>query len=309
MDRLLAMQTFARVVEAGSFVRAAERLGISTTAASRLVADLEARLATRLLNRTTRRLSLTEAGQAYYERCQQILHDIDDAEIAVGSETRRPAGLLRLSAPFTFGHRHLAPLLLSYRAAYPEVTVEVSLSDRMIDLVEEGIDLALRITRQPAPNLVARRLAPARILPCAAPAYLARHGTPGTPAELASHNCLVYTYGGMHTEWRFAGPEGDTAVRVAGSLRANNGDMLRAAALAGEGIVLEPSFNIGDDLRSGRLVPLLPAYRVAALGILAVYPSRRYLSAKVRSFVDHLVAGMGEAPPWDTWLDTHPAFR
>ncbi|WP_035058106.1 LysR family transcriptional regulator [Andreprevotia chitinilytica] len=303
MDRLSAMQVFVKVVEAGSFVRAAELLDISTTAASRLVADLENHLNARLLQRTTRRLSLTEAGRAYFERATQILADIDEAESALGSETAKPSGVLRVNAPVSFGVRHLSAVLPRYQAAYPDVRLDFTLSDRVVDLVEEGYDLALRITSQPAGNLVARRIAPIRIAVTAAPAYLATHGTPQMPQEIAGHNCLIYSYGANSDEWRFFDQSGNAqTVKVKGTLRANNGDLLVAAARAGEGLIREPTFLVGDDLKSGTLVHVLPEFTIPELALYAIYPSRRHLSAKVRSFIDFLLGEWGEMPPWDAWM-------
>jgi DNA-binding transcriptional LysR family regulator len=303
MDTLAAMRMFARVVEAGSFVRAAERQGVSTTAASRLIADLEAHLGARLLHRTTRRLHPTDAGRAYYERCAQILDEIDEAEADVRDETARPTGILRINAPFSFGIQHLGPLLPAYRAAYPEVDLDVSLSDRVVELVEEGFDLAIRISGQLPPTLVVRRLAPVHLVACAAPSYLARHGTPTTPTDLLQHNCLLYAYASDGADWRFDHIDSGEpiTVRVSGNLRANNGDLLHTAAVAGEGVIRQPTFLLGDDLRSGALVPLLPDYSLPSLAVYAVYPTRRHLSAKVRTFVDFLASRWGDVPPWDTW--------
>ncbi len=308
MDTLAAMRMFAKVVEAGSFVRAAERLDVSTTAASRLVADLEAYLGSRLLHRTTRRLHPTDAGRAYYERCAQILDEIDEAEANVRDENARPAGVLRINTAVSFGILHLAPLLAEYRAAYPEVEVEVSLSDRVVELIEEGFDLAIRISSSLPPTLVVRRLAPVRLIVCAAPAYLEKYGTPLRPADLQAHNCLLYTYASDGGDWHFAPRYGDEqgaaeTVRVSGSLRANNGDLLRTAALAGEGIIRQPTFLVGDDFHRGALVPLLTDYPLPMLGVYAVYPTRRHLSAKVRTFVDFLASRWGDTPPWDAWLN------
>jgi DNA-binding transcriptional LysR family regulator len=302
MDKLAAMQVFVRVVEAGSFVKAAGQLGISTTAVSRLVADLETHLGTRLLQRTTRRLSLTVAGSAYFERCQQIIGAIDEAESLVGLEAQRPYGTLRVSAPVAFGALHLAPLLAAYGARYPEVRIDIALADRIVDLVDEGFDVAIRIAGRLADTLVARRLTTVRIAVCAAPEYLRRHGTPRAPADLARHNCLLYTLTERPGEWTFEGPHGSQTVKVAGSLRSNNGDLLHNAALAGEGIVVQPTFIVGDDLRQGRLVHVLPRHRQPDLAAYAVYPTRRHLPAKVRSFVDFLAGAISDQPSWDAWM-------
>lgn len=306
MNKLVAMQAFVRVVEAGSFVKAARQLDISTTAASRLVADLEAHLGTRLLQRTTRRLSLTEAGSAYFERCQQIVGAIGEAEAQVGLEAQRPFGTLRISGPVVFSTLHLAPLLAGYSARCPEVKVDIALSDRIVDLVDEGFDVAIRIAGRLADTLVARRLATIRIVVCAAPEYLRRHGTPRTPADLAGHNCLLYTISERPAEWAFDGPQGPVTAKVAGSLRSNNGALLRTAALAAEGIVVQPTFLVGDDLTDGRLVPVLPRFRMPALAAHAVYPTRRHLPAKVRSFVDFLAEAISDPPPWDAWMKRKP---
>lgn len=302
MDKLAAMQVFVRVVEAGSFVKAAGQLDISTTAASRLVADLEAQLRTRLLHRTTRRLHLTAAGSAYFERCQQIVGAIEEADALVGLEAQRPFGALRISGPVVFGALHLAPLLAAYGARYPAVRVDIALADRIVDLVDEGYDVAIRIAGRLADTLVARRLTTIRVAACAAPDYLRRHGTPRAPDDLAEHNCLLYTIGERSGEWTFEGPQGSTTVKVAGSLRANNGELLHKAALAGEGIAVQPTFIVGDDLRDGRLVRVLPRYCQPDLAAYAVYPTRRHLPAKVRSFVDFLAEAISDPPPWDAWM-------
>lgn len=302
MDRLTAMQVFVRVVEAGSFVKAAEQLEISTTATSRLVANLETHLGTRLLQRTTRRLGLTEAGSAYFDRCQQIVGAVEEAEAQVGLEAQRPFGTLRVSGPVVFGMQHLAPLLAAYRARYPEVRVDISLADRIVDLVDEGFDVAIRIAGRLADTLVARRLTTIRIVVCASPGYLKRHGTPRVPSDLAKHNCLLYTIIDRPGEWTLEGPHGSTTTKVSGSLRSNNGDVLRTATLAGEGIVVQPSFMVGEDLRLGKLVPVLERFCQPDLAAYAVYPTRRHLPAKVRSFVDFLAETISDPPPWDAWM-------
>jgi DNA-binding transcriptional LysR family regulator len=302
MDRFAAMQAFVAVVETGSFVRASERLGASTTTVSRLVADLESHLQARLLHRTTRRLALTDAGRAYYQHSTALLADLAEAEAEVSADTRAASGVLRLSAPVTFGIQHLGPLLPQFHRDHPRLRLELSLNDRVVDLLEEGHDLAIRISGQLASSLVARRLTPVRMVICAAPEYLARHGEPRTPEELTQHQCLLYSYADQPTAWSFDGPGGRRAVNVNGYLTANNGDVLRLAALAGEGIVHQPTFIVGEDLRSGRLRPLLTSYQMPALNAYAVYPSRRHLSAKVRAFVDYLAGAWGDAPPWDAWM-------
>jgi DNA-binding transcriptional LysR family regulator len=289
MDRFAAMQVFARVVEHGSFARAAERLAISTSACSRHVAELEAHLDVRLLNRTTRRLSLTESGQAFYERCVQVLADLDEAEQAAAMSAARPRGTLKLTCGISFGVRHVARLVGAFAARHPEVRFDVQLSDRFVDLVEEGFDLAIRIGESPTQNLIARKLGETRLVPCAAPVYLREHGAPESPADLAQHACLTYEYLPQRGTWRFQDRAGgEHTVRVAGPVHANNGDMLAAAAVEGIGIAMEPDFIVDADVAAGRLVRVLDDYVPAPTIVYAVYPSRRHLSAKVRAFVDFL---------------------
>jgi DNA-binding transcriptional LysR family regulator len=296
MDRFQAMSVFARVVEQGSFARAAARLGISTSACSRHVADLEAHLDTRLLNRT-RRLSLTESGQSFYERCVQLLADLEEAEGAVEASAARPRGTIRLTCAINFGVRHLSGAIGAFLARYPEIQFDVSLSDRFVDLVEEGFDLAVRIGGPGGERLVARRLGDTRLVCCAAPAYLKAHGTPRTPEDLARHACLTYEYLPARGVWAFRDRSGrERRVRVSGPLHANHGDLLVAAAVQGAGIALEPDFIAGDDLRAGRLVRILESFTAPVSPIYAVYPSRRHLSAKVRAFVDFLAGRFGVQP-------------
>jgi len=296
MDRLQAMTVFAKVVEQGSFARAADRLSISASACSRLVAELEAHLDTRLLNRTTRRLSLTESGQGFYERCVQLLADLDDAERAATESAASPRGTLRLTTSINFGVRHVSPAIGEFLVKYPAVKFDVSLSDRIVDLVEEGYDLAIRIGSAGGETVVARKLGEARMVACASPAYLRAHGAPKTPEDLARHPCLTYEYMPARHVWPFRGKDGrEHAVRVAGPLHSNNGDLLAAAAVAGVGIAYEPEFILGPDLKAGRLVPILTSYTAPLGPIYAVYPSRRYLSAKVRAFVDFLAPRFAHA--------------
>jgi len=296
MDRLQAMTVFAKVVEQGSFARAAERLSISDSACSRQVAELEAHLDTRLLNRTTRRLSLTESGQGFYERCVQLLADLEEAEQAAAQSAARPRGTLRITTSINFGVRHVSPAIGAFLAKYPEVRFDVSLSDRIVDLVEEGYDLAIRIGSAGGETVVARKLGEARMVACASPAYLKTHGAPQAPEDLARHACLTYEYMPVRNVWTFRGKDGrEHAVRVSGPLHSNNGDLLAAAAVAGVGIAYEPEFILGPDLKAGRLVTVLGAYGSPLGPIYAVYPSRRYLSAKVRAFVDFVAQRFANA--------------
>lgn len=296
------MAAFVQVVEGRSFSTAARALGVTRSAVSRQVAGLEDRLGARLLNRTTRRLSVTEAGAVYYESCARILAEARAAERAVMDLDAAPRGLLRINAPMSFGVGHLGPALASFACAHPALTVELTLDDRVVDLVGEGYDMAIRIADLPPSTLVARRLAANRRVLCAAPAYLARAGTPERPEDLARHACLGYSYLATGNDWRFRGPDGPVTVRIDPVLSANNGDVLRQMAVAGLGIMLAPTFIAGDDLRSGALMPLLGEWTEADTGIFAVYPHSRHLSPKVRAFVDFLAARFGPAPYWDAGL-------
>jgi DNA-binding transcriptional LysR family regulator len=300
MDRLLAMQVFSSVVEAGSFSRAAEQLHISNTAASRHIADLERHLGVQLLQRSTRRLSLTDAGANYYERCRQILAEVEDAEATAGNAEGQVRGSLRMSLPHSFGLQYVAPLIPEFCRRYPKLQLELNFSDRLTDLVEEGIDLALRITLDLNTSLVARKLTEIRIVCCAAPEYLARVGTPTSPEELARHSCLTYSYADRGDTWRFDREGREYAVAVKGEFRANNGEMIRLAGLAGQGVMLQPTFLVGDDLRAGRLQQVLPGYEVANRCAYAVYLPGARRSARVRAMVDFLLEAFGhDEPPWD----------
>ncbi|HEX6317661.1 MAG TPA: LysR family transcriptional regulator [Burkholderiales bacterium] len=290
---------FAQVAESGSFTAAADKLGLSATATSRHVADLEAHLHTRLLNRTTRRVSLTESGQAFYERSVQLLADLDEAEQEAQRAAVVPRGTVKLTTSINFGVRHVAPAIAEFLAAHAEVRFDVSLSDRVVDLVEEGFDLAIRIGAPGSENVVARKLGETRLVPCASPAYLATHGAPQVPEDLARHNCFTYEYVSPRNLWRFRDPAGgERSVRVKGNLHSNNGDLLAEAAARGAGIVFEPAFIVGPEVRAGRLVPLLQDFEPPATPIYAVYPSRKHLSAKVRLFVDFLVARFSRTQDW-----------
>ncbi|KIL98133.1 Transcriptional regulator LysR family [Paramagnetospirillum magnetotacticum MS-1] len=299
---------FVRVAETGSFSEAARRLNLSKSMISRQVSALEADLGVRLLHRTTRSLSPTEAGRAYLERCQRILADLDEANLLVSHLQAVPRGRLRVSAPLSFGIGHLAESLPGFLARYPEIELEMGFTDRHVDLVEEGWDLAVRIGRLADSSLIVRRLAPIRRLAAASPDYVARRGTPVHPSELSGHDCL--THGGrVHSEWRFTGEDGKPIqVEVKGRFDSDNGDVLRDMAMAGLGIVLLPSFFLGDGIRAGRLVPLLEKYVPLDSSLNVVYPHGRHLSPKVRAFVDHLAATFGPEPYWDRGL-TEQAVR
>ena len=300
MDRLRALEVFVEVVRKNGFARAADALETSPANITRIIADLEAHLGTRLLNRSSRKMSLTESGEGLYERAKVIVEDMAEIEAIASSAAMQPRGLLRINAPLTFGVLHLAPLWPKFMALYPEVELEVALIDRVVDIVEEGYDLAIRISRSGSTSHAARKLATSHNICCAAPSYIAQHGAPLVPADLAAHNCIGYSYAASADEWRFADAAGQPhPVTVRCTMHANNGDTARAAALAGAGIIWQPTFLIGADLRAGRLVPLLPGFRLPDIDVLAVYPSRRHLSAKVRVMIDFLAAQFQDSPPWD----------
>lgn len=305
MDKFQEMTSFVAVVEAGSFVGAADAVGLSKAAVSRHVAELEQRLGARLLHRTTRRLSLTDDGQLFFIRAKEMLAAIEEAESEISSRSGEPSGLLRINASLTFGVMHLAPLWGRFAQLYPKVSLDISLSDRVVDLVEEGYDLAVRITNLPSSQLVSRQLASTRMVACASPQYLARRGTPVHPIELAQHEVVSYSYWAARDEWTFTAPDDSpVAVRIRARIHANNGDTCRAAALDHQGIILQPDFLVADDLRRGDLVELMPAYRAMTLGIHAVYPSRKHLPIKTRRLVDFLVEAFA-APGWSAPL-RHP---
>jgi DNA-binding transcriptional LysR family regulator len=297
MDKFMEMLTFAVVVDSGSFVRAADALSLSKAAVSRHVGDLETRLGVRLLHRTTRRLSLTEEGQAFHAHCKDVLAAVDEAEAAITSRSGEVSGQVKVNVPVTFGIRHLAPLWGEFRARHPKVTLDVTLADRLVDLVEEGYDIAVRIATLESSTLVSKRLSTTRMVLCASPKYLKGRGTPRHPDELAQHSIISYTYWSTRDEWRFEGPDGDVSVKTQPCMHTNNGDTCRAAALAHQGVILQPTFLVGDDLAAGTLVELMPEYRSIELGIYAVYPTRKHVSPKVRALIAFLVEAFRK-PRW-----------
>ena len=296
MDRFEAMHVFAKVVEVGSFAGAAERLDLSTSAVSRHIAQLETHLDARLLNRTTRRISLTDTGRAYYERCVQLLADLEETEALAGSQNATLRGTLRLTAAVSLGVSHLAPAIAAFSAQHPALGFDVMLSDRQVDLVEEGLDLAIRVGEVGSQNLIARTIGQARLMLCAAPAYLARHGTPQSPDELVGHACLTYAYSSDSNVWRFqrAGAQ-PQRVRINGPIHANSGPMLAELASQGMGITFAPDFILRPHVQAGRLLTVLGDWEPPPLPIWAVYPSRRHLSAKVRAFVPFLSEWLARA--------------
>lgn len=297
-DRATEMAVFVRVVEAGSFTAAATRLGLSPSAVSKLVSRLEDRLRARLLNRTTRSLSPTDEGRLYHHHCVRILDEIDEAEQSLGRLRQAPRGLLRVTAATAVVGHQIVPLLPEFLALYPEVRIELNITDRVVDLVEEGFDVAVRVGAMTASTLISRRLAEDHRVICASPAYLDRFGTPAVPADLARHNCLAWTGnpGGLN-DWPFIGPDGPYTRRIDGNCEVNAGEALLWMMLAGVGIGRVAAFLVDDDLRSGRLRALLTdTHRSAGLPIHAVYPERRHLSPKVRAFVDFLAARFAARP-------------
>lgn len=306
MDRLTLLKSFITVAELASFSQAARRLGLSKSLISRHVSGLEAELGVLLLTRTTRRLALTEAGRAYAERCQRILADLEEADEAIGNLQAVPRGRLKVTAPMSFGALHLAPVLPAFTERYPDIQLDLSLSDRMVDLIEDGFDLALRAGRMGDSSLIAKRLCPIRRVACASPAYLEKRGTPATPADLSLHLCLSHSELAV-SEWRFIDAQQRPLIaEVKGPVRLNNGEAMRHLALAGVGIVYLPTFFIGPDIRAGRLIPLLEAFIPQDSALYAVYPHARHLSPKVRVFVDFLAQSFPSPPYWDEGLDFKP---
>ncbi len=303
MDRLQSMRVFAKVVEQGSFAKAGQVLDISNAVVTRHVADLEEHLGTRLLNRTTRKLSLTETGHAYLERVIQILQEIDDAEAIASAQSQKPSGNLRIYSHLGFGQLQLAQLLPAYTREYPDVTLDLMLSNRAVDLVEDRFDVGVFIDFQKFDaSMVARQLGMSEVLLCASPAYVKQHGTLRTMADISRHACLNFSYEQVRHHWPTKGPNGETVnIPITSKVVSNNGELLRQCALAGMGIMLRPSFSLGDDLATGRLVRLLPDQRLGQLSVVLVYPSRRLLSAKVRSFVDFMIREFPK-PESDPWL-------
>ncbi len=304
MDLLTGMQLFVSVVEQGSFSGAARQLGMAPSSVARSIATLEDALHARLLNRTTRKLGLTEAGRLYVERAKRILSEIEDANRSVSQLEAAPRGLLRLNLPVAFGRLHVAPALPAFLAAYPEISIELSMTDAFVDLVETGADLAVRIGELQDSSLMARKLAPNRRVICASPAYLGQHGQPATPDALARHNCLIYKRQSLRTLWWLRDPTGLThEVEVAGSLQANNADALREAVVGGLGIAILPTWLVGPDVHAGRLAILFADHVVSPTAldtaIYAVFPFNRHLSPKVRAMVDYLAARFGPKPYWE----------
>ena len=296
------IQAFVRVVDAGSITAAAAQLGVAKSAVSRRLRELEQRLDTRLLIRSTRRMSLTDAGRGYYERAVRILADLVEADAEATGAGRQLAGKLRLAAPLSFGLRHLAPAITEFACSHPDIEFDFDLNDRPVDLVGEGFDLALRIADLHDSGLIARRLSPIRHVICASPAYWEKYGRPDRPEDLLDHTALRYT-NSPTLGWEFTAPDGGAGeIRLPSHLQANNGDFLRRAGMAGLGVALQPTFIVYEAIEAGELEPVLTDYRWRKLMAYAVYPANRYLPARVRAFIDFLATRFGDDPYWDACL-------
>jgi DNA-binding transcriptional LysR family regulator len=299
IERMRDIHAFVHVAEAKSFTAAAERIGLSRSAVGKSVLRLEDRLGVRLLQRTTRSVSLTGEGAVFHERCVRILADLDEAEMSMLSHSQAPRGRLRLELPVSFGRLHVLPIVNDFMSKWPDISVNVSFSDRFVDLIDEGVDLAIRLGGSDDSRLMTRFLAPHRLVACASPTYLKKYGTPQTIEQLANHSCLAFVHGGRPGDWRFNVDEHIRTVAVNGRFSSMNAEAVRDAALAGHGIARLATFLISDHLRAGRLVPILNEYSTEGPAVRAVYPSSRHLSPKVRSFIDELLTAWRPDSPWD----------
>lgn len=299
MDKLEAMNAFVKVVAHGSYAEAGRVLGLTRSAVSKAVMELEELLGARLLDRTTRRVSPTEAGLAYYANCVDVLARVEETEMQVSRLHDEPRGVLKINAPMSFGALHLAPAIADFMASYPDLKIELTLNDRFIDPVEEGVDVTIRIAQLADSSLIARKLAPARRLLVASPAYLERHGAPATPGDLARHRCLNYGHTTALQRWALTRDGQEITIEINSVMCSNNGDVLKAAALAGQGITKLPTFLVGPSIAAGDLAVVLPDWPATELGIYAVYVPNRYLAAKTRVLIDFLVGRLGPSPVWD----------
>lgn len=311
MDRMASISTFVKIAEAGGFAAAARKLGVSPSTVTTQIQDLEDRLGVRLLNRSTRKVSLTEIGRAYYERCMQVLADMDEADSAVQAMQSKPRGTLHLNVSLSMPVL-LAPVIAEFTALYPDVKLSLMMSDRMVDLVEQGIDLAITTLPIPNSNLIMRNLGVVRLLVCGSPDYFARRGVPRTPNDLIGHNCMKYTFSSWGNEWRFKSPEGQRAVHVTGNMEANSVNALKHAAALGQGLIMAPEFLVSDEIKAGKLVAVLTEFAAPELPIHAVYPHRQHLSTNVRSFLDLLTkrcCGIDREPANRDVEDMRPLVR
>jgi DNA-binding transcriptional LysR family regulator len=315
MDRMTSMATFVKVVDVGGFSAAGRALNMSPTMVTNHIQSLEERLGVRLLNRSTRKLSATEVGQAYYERAQQILADIEDAERNAQVLQSTPLGNLHLNTSVAMPP-FLAPVIAEFVGLYPQVSISMSMSDREVDLVEDGFDLAIRNMPVSDSSLISRRIATYHFILVGAPEYFAKHGNPASPSDLVNHNCLRFLRGAWGNAWRFSGPDGELSVPVSGNMQSNSANALRLAAVHAQGLTILPSFLVADDLRAGRLVSGLNAFLGTEYEINASYPNRHRLSAKVRNFIDLLAKHFRDDPTWadpgsdrlTSWQDTNGSF-
>ncbi len=300
MKSLTDIAVFVQVVESGSFTAAAERLDISKSVVSKYVTRLEDYLGARLLNRTTRRLSLTEVGRVFYDRSRKGLADIEDAQLEVSRLQAEPRGTLRINVPMSFGILHVAPALPEFQRQYPDLTVDMNLDDRKVDVIEEGFDVSVRISELPDSSLVARRIAPCRHAVVASPSYLEQHGTPRSPEDLHDHNIITYRYHQSANIWHFQSKDTKSiSVDVSGSLIMNNSLAIRESIREGIGITRTPTFVVGKDVQEGKLVKVLTGYETLEVQIFLVYPQRLHLAPKVRAFIDFMAERISETPYWD----------
>ena len=299
MDKLDAMNAFVKVVASGSYAEAARRLSLTRSAVSKAVMELEQQLGARLLDRTTRRVTPTEAGLAYYDRCMAILAQVEETEAQISRLHDEPKGLLKVNAPMSFGTLYLGDAIADFMIRYSDLRIELTLTDRFIDPLEEGVDVTVRIGTLSDSSLIARRIVPARILLVASPGYLKKHGTPKSPADLANHRCLSYGHTTSMQRWHLMEKGKPISVSIGACLSSNNGDALRDAAVKGIGIAQLPTFIVGEDVAEGRLKIVLPDNRPDDLTIHALYAPNRYLAAKTRVFIDFLVDRFGKKPSWD----------
>ncbi len=299
MNKLNSMINFVEVVKENSFTLASDKKGLSRAQMSKSVMQLEEHLNTQLLNRTTRKISLTETGKIYYERCRDILQEIEEIEAITSAQTGIPHGRLTLCAPTSFSIQHLNEAIADYLKQYPQVQISLSLSDRFIDVVDEGFDLVIRIAELEDSSLIARKIAPCKRVLCASPDYLRKNGTPTVPQDLSLHQCLQYSNDLKPDTWILKGPNGIEQIKVNGPLCVDNGDILKNAALCGLGIISLPTFIVGNELYKNTLQQVLVEYVLPEISIYALFPSRRYLSAKVRTFIDFISNYFGETPEWD----------
>ena len=305
MENLTDIAVFVEVVKSSSFTTAARELDLSRSVVSKYITRLEQRLGVRLLNRTTRRLSLTEAGQRFFQQSQSALMQLENAEGEIHAMQAEPKGLLRISAPSSFGILHLAPLIPQLRKTCPELNLDLSISDKLVDIVDEGLDVAIRIGELPDSTLIARRIAQCRYVVCASPDYFEQHGRPGTPDDLTEHNCLLFQFWDSPNQWQFLDKDNRFInIKIRGEIVSNNSLALREIMKSGGGISIAPTFLVGDDLKNGRLAPVLTDYQIKPISIYAVYPHRQYLTAKVRAFLEFLSRRIDiDKPYWDKFLN------